>query len=216
MPLSDLDDEGLNNVSERQVVFTDGFERFADGSSNDPNDRWVFVDANASVTSTRPYEGSRSIEVNDTGDTSRWMYTDCQGRPTPDVITSMYWETGDAVNHGIGVYNSNGRMIFYMGSDNPQLDISDADGTRNVYDPNNPEYQAWRRYTLTIDYDVWEYDLLWQDVTGNESDRTYSGRLKQATAEDVAFIALESIDGSNSLVGYYDMVTAFEDEGSTG
>lgn len=155
-----------------QTYGTDSFEDIpTDGSM--PS---VWNPQNTSINEYNSSDGSQSVfnsyDANpDFGITDAAFYRENIDE-SPDQITFAYWEGSNSGGCAFVLRNSGNSPLLYVGSRNPYpFYNNDNLVTTTEPDPANGEF---RRFTITIDWANNQYDLLWEDVTGNSPNYTVS------------------------------------------
>lgn len=164
-----------NAVSESNVAHPSdivqlypGDDSFEDITLNDPPPDPPYINVNnATITNTRGYDGSYSLTfTRDLG-----LSLDETG-VQPDVFSFVYWETQNISGFGIHLYDSSGNEICVIGSNNPEPHVKGANTDEDGASPG--DYNSWRRFTITFDWANNQFDVLWEDVTGDAADQTWS------------------------------------------
>ena len=180
--------DGTKKVVEAAIPeFTEGFESGnVNGWEVGPQDNGGTV---FSAVQDRTHSGSWSVYSNDESTSARGRYNLNLTDPNITWYEGWYQETSSSTGHMVTVTNSNGNIEFGTGSDNPQWEISDANGNNRVNSGGG--YDNWV-YTKVIFY--WDQgtngtvDCLIHDV-GAGKRRVYRDRPLR-NGVDVASIEL--------------------------
>jgi len=169
----------------KQIEIRDGYYAESFRSEEDL-DNWSYTSSSFQRTtkfsehSAGAFGGSSTPRVlaNDT------VYSD--GRK-PDVITYRYRETFSSNGGGVRFVNSQGEYEFGIATDNPQYDISDANGVTNV---GSGSYDRWTEVVVEPD---WQNNTFSYNI--NNGEATGTGDMKQGL--DIEKISLEKFGGTS-------------------
>lgn len=114
----------------------------------------------------RIYDGSYSgyYKASDT-DTTGIMADKAihPGGAQPDYIEYIWQETSYSWGGGISIVDSAGNEVFGMADDNPQWDIKDANGWRQVYGGDG--YDRWIKYRIEFDWVNGNCSIYFEDLS---------------------------------------------------
>jgi hypothetical protein len=162
----------FGNRSTQATIQTDSFENYATDGTAPPN--WNVVDgevttasssAGSQAFSNNKSEGTDGVAVIDSGDPSG---------QAPDSITFAYWEASASGGLAYWIENGSGNDILAVGSTNPSAQYRDGNGEGTIEGSPTPDYEAFRRFTITFDWANDQFDLLWEDIGGSTADATAS------------------------------------------
>lgn len=136
------------------------------------------VEDNMYIDNTYSLSGDKSLRFGDTGSGSHdfgeidnEFKTFMVGEYTsskPSQITMSYYETNDSNGQWVRWMKDN-KELCSVGTTNAELEIVTGNGEQRLADNDNisPTYDAWRTYTITIDWENKTLDLLWEDIDGS-------------------------------------------------
>lgn len=196
------------------TTLKEGFEDYSTGSA--PPSPWVDPgNTDPTVESNSTQWGNKTLRFTDDSINTdeKIIYTSVPSEKAfpIDKAQFAYNEDGSS-NTGFTLYieDSSGTKLIEMGTDNPEIFVVDANGETEVFSSPDPDYDVWRRCTATIDWSTNTWDFLWEDITGNSSDQTYSGSLPSNDGK-AAEIGLKEFDraGYDYVGGDVDQMTRF-------
>jgi hypothetical protein len=161
-------------------VGLDDFKDLTDGNSLPT----PYDSTNLQASTSRSYTGSVSARTTGTGGGLPSFPTAI----TEDGATWQFLYNEDSSQNGFSLTprNASGQIITYLGSNNPQVTVDDGDGNQELVSSPSPDYDTWRRFTITLDFTNDQYDLLWEDVGGSTADQTLTGRSFANSASEVS------------------------------
>lgn len=83
-----------------------------------------------------------------------------------DTFEYIWQETSYSHGGGISLVNSNGNEVFGMATDNPQWDIKDANGWRNVADTG--QHDVWVKFTVEFDWTNTQCNIHFENLDGDD------------------------------------------------
>lgn len=169
---------------------TDDFESYSTGSVPSPYTSTVNADANAGVVTTDANSGSQSLNIQTRID-GNFFVTSIKNTftaKTPNTLEVAYYETSSAFGGAIRWLSSNGDELAVVGTGNPQVMVRSSSGVNTLTSSPSPNYSAWRRFTLTLDFANGTFDVLWEDLDGSSADKSLSGLSFIDNPSDVAEI----------------------------
>jgi hypothetical protein len=186
-------------------IGTDNFDSYSTGST--PPSPWNVVDSNGIVSGTRGYSDGQSWEFTaNTSDPSNGVstmaYSEGFSANKYDEFTFIYWENPNNTGAAMRVLDSSGREVAAAGTDNPEVVSNDGSSLVQHLGSVTPDYQEWRRFTLSFDWDAKTYDLLWEDLTGSTDDLKIEGLgFYNTNATDIARVEVTRDDRDDFGVG---------------
>jgi len=89
----------------------------------------------------------------------------------PTTFSYYYRETANGGGYALKVYNGSGNLMFAVGTSNPGVGLWGASGDNGITGSGgiNPDYGAWRRFDVDIDYANDSVTATWVDVEGSSS-----------------------------------------------
>lgn len=199
----------LSDHPSLSTIKIDDFDSYSLNSSS-PGP-WSKQGGKAYVDDTHSYSGSKSYHIR-TGANPVAEVSGTGGQYT-DTFQFLYYETTDNYSTMYGFYNSEGELLFSVGTSNPQLRLNDADGNREITGPiADPYYQEWRKWEIDIDWANREASLTWTDLTGNtaESPYTTTAKFKSTTVDDLAKVAIAGDGNTDSDLVWVDDITILD------
>lgn len=169
---------------------------FEDGEIGDWND----LGGTVSQTTTGVSEGTYSGEAS--GSTNQ---LDCASLDPslqanrPPAIRFTYYETSNASDHGIAMYDGNNNLVVGAGSDNPQHEYIDSSGNVTRASPQDGAYQEITTVTFDFDWSNLEVLIIW-DSASSHSEVTIS--IPDTNVDAFQFGSIEG--GSSPTDAFYD------------
>lgn len=164
----------LNVVHPDDVVSLDSYiEDFDDYSDGETlTSPWVQGDIIPVVSDNQSYSGDISLHID--ANSEEGTLIGHGGIPsTPSFFNYKYWETSNNQETFIRFLNENADEICFVGTDNPQVVVTNGSSSKNdVFSNPSPDYQEWRQFELTFDWDNDQFDWVWNDLTGSSSQQT--------------------------------------------
>jgi len=200
----------------------DGFETYSNGAVPSP---W---NAPTSIT----------VDVTDAQST-QWGSKTCHflGDPGNDTVVLentnipnaaytefqfAYWEVGSGqTGVHMNLYDGTGARLCKVGTNNPEVEVWDDADQDGILENNqllatpSPEYEAWRRMTITIDWANETFDVLWEDITGSTADQSATGYTLAPNNGVIGEVGYTSDEGGGSAMDcYIDQASAFLSDGN--
>ena len=139
-----------------------------------------------------------------------WSFDIRNGQYETDIIYN-YQETVNSTMYAMTLVSSSDDHLLSVGTNNPQPAIDDGDGSQNLTSSVNPNYDTYRRWTVTIDWSNQTYDATWDDIGGTSTSQSVSNRsLKTASTYDISKVAY-SLGGTGTVWGGDDTDTWTDD-----
>jgi len=113
----------------------------------------------------------------------------------PSQITFAYRETSTQGGHQYYIENGSGQVICHFGTGNPEVGVESGSGAYCLESLPNPDYGAFRRFTVTFDWPNDQFDILWEDIEGSTGDRSRAGLSFLNSSSEIGYVAV----GNNSL-----------------
>jgi hypothetical protein len=181
-------------------IEADDFDSYSTGST--PPSPWNVVDSNGIVTGSRGYSDGKSWEFSanpsyTSGGVVTMAYSEGFTAKQYDEFTYLYWETTTNSGTAVRVLDSSGRELATTGTNNPEVVSNDGSNWLELlsFESIDPDYESWRRFTLTFDWDAKTFDIAWEDLTGNTEDVTAEGLgFYNANASDIARVEVNKDD----------------------
>lgn len=133
---------------------------------------------NGSVTSSTASDGTYSFRNNKNASDGVYILKrsiDSNVDPTP-TATFAYRETSNSRGVLCEFRNGNNDRILELYTLNPQVGFESGNGHSEIKSNPSPDYDNWRRFTITFDWQNETFDLLWEDLTGYTSNVTRSNK----------------------------------------
>lgn len=179
-PYSDFEEIALKiNDTEKTYGFEDGIP--ADFTQT----------TNFSIKTDTANSGSQSAGSSGDGTVDVIIQpTELNGGNQISKFEFFWWEDSNQSGFAVDLYDANGNEVLFCGTENPQWYFSDG-GTKTQVAGDNNEYNAWTRFTITIDWanGTYTYDA-------ESPQRTKSGTLNLTNATNVE--SVEITDGHSS------------------
>lgn len=196
------------------TLTTDGFEDYSTGSLPP---EWTAIQSGSQVTAAHASNGSQSLEAGGQADFGQWttrVERTLSSPLQPAELTMSYYEDQSVRGIAVRFLDSSNEELFSFGTANPQAAVYNGSGTTLESSPS-PNYNAWRRFTATLDFSAGTFDVLWEDLTGSTGDRTATGLSFNDSPQDVSLIQIGA-DGRGPRMGdggpgpaYIDDISAF-------
>jgi hypothetical protein len=117
--------------------------------------------------------------------TSTW-YLKTDAFPAEQFTDTLGWcyyeDTNNTVTR-MALYSSSGDKIVDMGTDNPEAKVVSPSGTQTLRDSGN--YDRWREFRFTIDWDAKTADITWNDIGGSTTSASTTVDLFAASTYDI-------------------------------
>jgi len=181
----------------------DDFESYATGSVPSAYNA-VNTNSNAGVVTTSANSGSQSLNIQGPTGTNGFdpTITKTFTAVTPSTVQVVYYETSDPTGGAIRWLDSNGEELGCVGSANPQVQVvHGSNTTTQLTSSPSPNYGAWRRFTLTPDFNAGTFDVLWEDIDGSSPNQSASGLSFVGNPVDVAEIQFGGDGRPSSAMG---------------
>jgi len=189
--VSSADDSASQTVTVGSAGLTiDDFESYSTGAVPSPYTA-VNTNSNAGVVTTDANSGSQSLNIQGATGFSGFdpTITKTFSAVTSGTVQVAYYETSSPSGGAIRWLDSSGEALCAVGSGNPEAQVVHSNGSATVLDSSpTPEYEAWRRFTITPDFANGTFDVLWEDIDGTSSDSSETGLSFVGNASDVAEI----------------------------
>lgn len=184
------------------AIERDGFAGYTQGNSppapwTDPNNSDPTVANNST-----PYDTNTVRFDQDPGNDVKVLFNDAFTANEFTFFEFAYNED-QASQTGILLYieDGNGTELVNFGTNNPEVEVNDANGQNILKSSFNNNYQEWRRCEITIDWSNDTFDFFWEDEDGTETDVSYSGDLITPNDGTVAEVGYKSQTGGSGLLG---------------
>jgi len=184
------DDSASQTVTVNSVGIDD-FESYSTGSVPSAYNA-VNTTSDTGVVTTSANSGSQSLDLNSSFGDSGFLpcITNSFTGEQPPSIQVAYYEISGTRGGAVRWLDSNGEELMSVGSGNPQVQVVHGAGasTTELTGSPSPDYQTWRRFTLTLDFGAGTFDVLWEDIGGSSSDESASGLSFVGSPSDVGEI----------------------------
>jgi len=201
--VSSADDTASQTVTVGAGLTIDDFESYNTGSVPSPYTA-VNTNSNAGVVTTDANSGSQSLNIQGPTGTNGFEPTITQtfAAATPDTVQVTYYETTSPSGGAIRWLDSSGEELCAVGSGNPGAQVVHGGGNGTVLASSpSPNYEAWRRFTVTPDFANGTFDVLWEDIDGTSPDATETGLSFVGNPSDVAEIQFGGDKRPGSAMG---------------
>jgi hypothetical protein len=182
--------ESIGTVTTPASLTIDDFESYSTGSVPSPYTA-VNTNSNAGVVTTSANSGSQSLNIQGPTGLNGFdpTITKTFSAVTPDTIQVTYYETNDPSGGAIRWLDSSGEELCAVGSGNPQVQAVYGNNSYVLMESSpSPDYETWRRFTVTPDFGNGSFDVLWEDIGGSTGDRSQTGLAFVGSPSDVAEI----------------------------
>ena len=146
---------------------TPGYDSFEAATDGDTPMGWY--EQGGTIDNTYASVGDVSCQVTSatTNSEDSWFIRsrDLKGA-TPPTVTFAYRETSNNGGVAYKLFNTSGNLILAVGTSNPN---PEATGTTTLTSTVDPDYGAWRKFTIDLDFGANTYDVEWHDVGGSSS-----------------------------------------------
>ncbi|MFD1570150.1 MULTISPECIES: hypothetical protein [Haloferacaceae] len=182
-----------------------GVYSFEDDSVGSSPDGWEVRDAE--VIDSTASNGSHSLRNHYSPNNDEYVARRTGLSATPTEVSWAYKETADSRGILYELFNENGDSIFELYTLNPQVGYESGFGHRELTPDPSPNYDEWRRFTVTIDWGRNEFDVLWEDLTGSTPDLTANGESFKTTSSEVSEVFIgggrrDKTGGNANPTGY--------------
>ena len=166
---SSINNIGWGNSEIFLGLLIDDFDSYSTGST--PPDVWTVSQSNGVVSNTRSYSGTNSWEFTGNITTSGKEVLAYTEEPQARQFAEFgftYWETTNNQGNGMALLDDQGREIIAFGTGNPAANVYNGSTTQLADSSDiDPDYQEWREFRVTIDWQNKLVDVVWEDLTGN-------------------------------------------------
>lgn len=135
------------------------------------------------------------------------------GGEIPD-FSYHYQETTNSTGAGFRVRNSDGQFELGVSTDNPEWDITDANGHQEVDGGSN--YDDWHKVEVTFDWSAGTFDVYWENLsTGRNGTYTDRPLIEGKDAEYLEFWEYNGGEWGNSDIVHWidDVSVSSKDSG---
>jgi hypothetical protein len=175
-------------------VIIDGFEEYTIGTV--PSEYSNVSGTNTpQITDNEASTGSQSFNVGGTGSGSNNFVTNVEKSFSPRVTSGLrasYLEPSSVGGGAIRWLSSSGEELCTVGTANPQVQVIFGGGSSEIVNSPTPEYDTWRRFTITPDFNAGTFDVLWGDIDGSSPDAALSNLNFVGNPSDVAKVQFGS------------------------
>jgi hypothetical protein len=178
-------------------ITIDGFEVYnpANGIPSGAGYEDVNADSSAGVTQAEASDGTQSLNISGGGSPSSGFSTNITKNFDPRVTSGLrvsYYEGSSVGGGAIRWRSSSGEELCTVGTANPQVQVIFGGGSAEIVNSPSPEYNAFRRFTITPDFSAGTFDVVWEDLDGSSPDAALSGLDFVGAPDDVARVEFGS------------------------
>lgn len=160
---------GVLNFGEYQVNYRRD-SNAAWGGHESFEDMSVWTTNYGSQVSDRVYDGDNAYYASGDGTGIAATWTPYSGGGKPKKLSWVMQESSDSYGAGVRLKNSNGNYECGFAFDNPEWDIEDGNGFRQVQDRSST-YDRWVRFEITFHWNADAFDVSIED---QQDGTTYS------------------------------------------
>lgn len=150
----------------------DSFENYSTG--NAPPSPWENPASDGTVRSRSTPWGGQSVRYDQNPGTGTVVFR--QQQFPADKYTTWYWayteDSGSQTGMKQDLRDDAGNLLLRTETNNPQVEVTGDSGKTTLINSPSPEYNEWRRFTITIDWTNDQFTVLWEDFTGSTSDQS--------------------------------------------
>jgi hypothetical protein len=153
------------------------------------------ADSSAGVTSAESSSGTQSLNISGGGSPSNGFSANITKQFDPRVTSGLrvsYYEGSSVGGGAIRWLSSNSEELCTVGTANPQVQVIFGGGSSEIVNSPSPEYNEFRRFTITPDFSAGKFDVIWEDIGGSSPDAALSGLDFVDNPNDVARVEFGS------------------------
>lgn len=183
-----------------------GYDSFESDTVGNSPSQWD--DQNAEVVNSYASDGSQSCRNYFQPAFGNYAIRRTGLAASPADVVISYRETSNSGGFTYKLLNGSGNAIFKVGSGNPQVEVVSGNGGDELISQPSPNYEEWRRFSLTLDWANNSFDVTWSDLTGNENDITRTSKpfINNSSSVSEAWIGTEDLPNTNGEMRGYEWI----------